>query len=501
MKNFTKDIVKSFIIINVVQIALLLVGIIKNKILAEVTGTDGFGIYGALISINGLAGTIFGLGIGYAAIREIAAKNDSDKEYSSISNLFASYKIGTFILGVIGSILILLFSERISVLTFNTIKYSTDVKIISFSVLFMMLTGTNTALLQGLRKVRDYGLLTLVSGIISAICFITLTYFMGLRGFSYSILVASILTYSYSLLKIKRIKFPKANLNTQEFLKNIKILLSVGIVFFISYLFSNLSAYIVKIAIISSFDLQGNGIYQAAISLTSLFFGAILSTIGIDYYPRLTSLVNNSEDYHKLINQQMSITLLLIYPALILFIVILPYVIPIFFNHKFTEAFIIALWILIGIPLKHIGTILSTTLIATDRRIKYLISDITQYIFLIIFIYPFVKSYELEGVGISIFLSNLIYFLFALFLIDKQSMKLIKWKNYLMLIKVMLILIALYLLSALQNHTLFLIFGLLIFILSILDINTESKKIFNKSLLGIFKEKFYIYQKRNPNNE
>ena len=94
----------------------------------------------------------------------------------------------------------------------------------------------------------------------------------------------------------------------------------------------------VRSLVVRDIGLEGSGYYQAAwgISATSISF--ILAAVGTNFYPRLTSVIQDRVRANRLVNEQAEISLLLAGPILMVLMLCASWVIEILYSPLFGEA-------------------------------------------------------------------------------------------------------------------------------------------------------------------
>ena len=69
--------------------------------------------------------------------------------------------------------------------------------------------------------------------------------------------------------------------------------------------------------------------------LTITYADMVFSAMGTDYYPRLSAVEGTGEKLNLVVNRQIEVSLLLVSPLLILFIVGVPILLPMLYSDKF----------------------------------------------------------------------------------------------------------------------------------------------------------------------
>lgn len=77
------------------------------------------------------------------------------------------------------------------------------------------------------------------------------------------------------------------------------------------------------------------GLYNAGYMMTMVYAGMVFSAMETDYFPRLSAIPSFGPRLNQTVNHQMEVSLLLVSPLLVLFMVTLPILLPLFYSGKF----------------------------------------------------------------------------------------------------------------------------------------------------------------------
>ena len=151
---------------------MILFAIGKSKVAAEFLSVEGIGLIFALASTIGIIGTICNFGLATLATRDVSSlfKNDDNLFLKEIS----VYRLLAIVSGVLGLLLILLFSNKIGVVTFGNSEY--NLYIILLCVM-PLLSQYNTSQFAILQATRNFSSLT-KSNILSSLCVLVSAVFL-----------------------------------------------------------------------------------------------------------------------------------------------------------------------------------------------------------------------------------------------------------------------------------------------------------------------------------
>ena len=180
-----------------------ILGYLYRLLIARI-GPEQYGLFNLSLAVTGILTTIALLGLSSGVIRYISFYNGREDKEGILSIIRETLKITT-IFGLLFSILLFLFSEKISLIFFNNISLSPILKIMSFSVLFGTLATILSSIMIAFQKIWYQ---TFIRNIFENIIKIVLTFILiyifsfGVLGAVYSYLVALILTFLLSIFMV-----------------------------------------------------------------------------------------------------------------------------------------------------------------------------------------------------------------------------------------------------------------------------------------------------------
>ena len=193
--NSYKQILKATSLFGGIQVITILVSIIKTKVAALLIGVAGIGIFGILTSTINFIEAFTRLGLDITLVKEIASSKKNEKDQSVL--IGTSIKLA-LITGILGLIIVVMFSPILSVLAFSNKTYTSFFVIVSFAVLFNQMAVGNLAVLQGLKSLRQLGKVISFSSILSLMPTIALYYFFGIQAIPWVICSTAFFTFLVS---------------------------------------------------------------------------------------------------------------------------------------------------------------------------------------------------------------------------------------------------------------------------------------------------------------
>jgi len=169
------------------------------------------------------------------------------------------------------------------------------------------------------------------------------------------------------------------------------------------------ATYLVQVLVSRAFGVAGFGIYQAALSLSGLLIGFVLSTLGTDYYPRLSAAAKDDGRVVEMVNEQCQVALLLALPALSLLMVAAPQVLGLFYSASFSGATQLLRWFILSMLGRVLSWPLGYVLLAKGEGRSYLGSEIAVDLVQVALVYGCTRLWGLDGAGVAFVLLYLFH--------------------------------------------------------------------------------------------
>jgi len=407
-----KNIAKSTGLIGFVQIIQIFFGVIRNKVIAVLIGTAGFGIWSLYNTYLELITQFSILGIDKSGVRQISKKTDDNTYIPKIIYVFRS---SILVISILATIISIIFSKFVSLNLFKTPDYQIGVIIISFAILFNGISSGQKSILNGLRDLKGLALSQIASSIIGTIICIIAVIILGEKGTPFYIftvaLVSVVFTYRYSRkLNIQRI-IPTRN----EYSKELGLLLKLGLSFSVAGAIAAFSTYFSRIYLTTNFNIETVGIYQASWTISNLYVGMILGAMGVDLMPRLMKVIDDKVEINKSVNEQMELGMLVSSIGIVIIISFSSLLLGTFYSTDFVSGESIIRWQILGVSLRLLGFPLSYSIVAKEKVLIYIFIQTVFWISDFLLLILFSNYFGFLGLGINFFVSYIIYFFLSWF--------------------------------------------------------------------------------------
>ena len=294
----------------------IVASIARVKALALLAGPAGIGLLGLLQRLLTLAISLSSLGLGQSGGRNIAA---ASSDPAALAHTRRALFTASMTLGVLGLVVVWFGRESIATAVFGHTRNATDVGLMGIGVLLTAVTTSQTALLQGLRRIEDLARVTVISTTLGALLAVAIVWYAGVEGVAWMILATPLVGTIVALRYTARLPRPPKDIVTglAQLGPRWRALAATGLAVFASGIVATVVQLEVRKAVLDELGIQSAGHFEAAWQVSMLYIGFVLAAMGTDYLPRLTTVIHDRDARQRLIDEQSEIALLLAAPVLV----------------------------------------------------------------------------------------------------------------------------------------------------------------------------------------
>ena len=421
-----KQILKSTGILGSAQLVIILIGIVRVKVLAILLGASGVGIAGLYQSTVDIIKSATGLGIGYSAVRNIAADVASGDE-KKISTTAAVLKRWVWATGLLGMIVSIVFSRQLSQMAFGNTSHSDGIRLLSLTLLLAAISSGQLALLQGFRRIGDIAKANVFSSLIGLISAIFIYYYLGVKGIVPALLVSYILSLFLSWFYARKIKIKKADINLLQVFDKGKTMVKLGVFLSITTFASRAVMYIVRSFIMMEGGVDSVGYFVAAWTISSMYISAIFGAMGSDFFPRLSSIQHGPDAVTTLVNEQTEVALLITAPIIIGMVSFIDLVVTIFYTKDFGTTADILDWQLMGDFFKVLAWPMGFIMLAKGKGKLFIVTELSWNLFFLAGVYVGWGFFDIQVTGIA-FLASYVLYVFVVYAVARKLVQ-FEWSN------------------------------------------------------------------------
>jgi len=378
----------------------LLLGMLRVKFAAVFIGTAGVGLLSSFSALQGLIGTLAGLGLQSSAVREIAAAVGKGDE-QAVGRAVLTLRRLCWLTGLTGMMAMVLLSPLLSQLTFGHRDYTLDIAALGVIILFGNLSGGQMALIQGMRRIGDMARANIYGAAAGTVAAISFYAALGLRGIIPTLLAVSAIGLALSFHFARRVPVPNVSLTWRQTFAEASGMVRLGLAMMWTGLMGSAVAYLNVTLITQQEGTQAVGLYSAAFALSGMFVNFVLGAMGADYYPRLTGVAFDKPAMVRMVNEQTEIGLLLALPGLLATMALAPWILQIFYTREFLGAIELLQWFILGCLGRVISWPLGFVMLALGKGRWFLFTETSFNLVHVALVAVGLQLYGIEGVAIA----------------------------------------------------------------------------------------------------
>jgi O-antigen/teichoic acid export membrane protein len=409
-KSSYRQIMKATSLFGGVQVFNILISIIRSKFIAVLLGPAGMGIAGLLTSTTSLISGLTNLGLGTSAVKDVAAANATGNDYR-VATIVKVLKRWVWITGSLGTLITLVLSQWLSLLTFGNRDYTLAFIWISATLLFQQITTGQLVVLQGMRKLQYLAKANMAGSLLGLFISVPIYYFYRIDGIVPAIILSSLTTMFLSWYFSGKITIQPVKVSRIRTFAEGREMLKMGFIISLTGLITFGVTYLVRIFISHNGGIAKVGLYNAGFAIINTYVGLVFTAMGTDYYPRLSGVAHDNIKAKETINQQMEISILILAPILMVFLVFINWVAILLYSTKFIEVNGMIHWAALGMFFKAASWAIAFILLAKGASKIFFWNELIGNIYILLFNILGYKLGGLEGLGISFLIGYFVYFI------------------------------------------------------------------------------------------
>jgi O-antigen/teichoic acid export membrane protein len=413
------QILKTTTLFGGVQFFNIIISIIRTKLIAIFIGPAGMGITALLNSTINIISGISGLGIETSSVKHISSSYKNE-DLNTVSTTVSVVRKLVLLTGILGALLAIVFSNWLSIITFGDSSHMYSFVFLSITLFFKQISLGQLVVLQGLRKIKLLAKANFYGNLFGLLFSIPVYYYYKIDAIVPTIIVASLSALIFSFYYSKKVKIKNIKLTNIQFTLVGKDIIKLGIMLTFSGLLTLLSTYLIQIYIVKTGNIEQVGFFNAGFTLLNSYVGIIFTVMSTDYFPRLSSISTDNEKIRISVMQQALISILIITPIIILFLIFIPLIVKIIYTSKFISIIPMVCFGIIGMLFKAVSWSMGFILLAkgdSEIFIKTAIGFNFLSLFLNILGYYY---YGLEGLGFSFLIYYFLHFIIVKIITKKR---------------------------------------------------------------------------------
>lgn len=484
------SIFKSTFLFSFVQVVRILVGVIKNKIVAILLGAEGMGIMGLLNNAASLIKTGAGLGISQSAVRDISHANGTgdQEKISRIINIVRKVVLFTSFLGMFITIVL---SPLLSKWEFGDYTYTLAFVFLSISVFFEIFVDNQLAILKGTRQLRSLAKASIWGALIGLITGVPLYFWLGVKGIVPSFIISAFATFLVTRYYVNKINYERTKIPIRIVVKEASPMVKMGAALMFTTLLGMISTFIIASYMRYAGGLSDVGFYNAGMMIVHSYFGVVITALTTDYYPRISAVNQDNEKLSQELNQQSLVSVLLTSPLIVLFLLLLPFFVKILYTDEFLPIVNFMKIAMFGTLITIVSNQADMIIVAKFKIRVFTIVAVSMRVFQVVISILLFKYLGLIGMGVAEVLRSFVHLI--IFTVLDYKMYGIKFNMVFLRVAAIILFITLstVLVSVLNSLWLRYSLGLVLFAASVGLLFFSSKKYMGIDFMTLVKNKLH----------
>ena len=378
----------------------VLIGLVRNKIVAVLLGPGGMGLVSLFTTTISFISQATHLGISFSAVRHISELYDHGDE-AQTAHFVKVVRGWSLLTALIGMLVCIVIGPFLSNTTFSWGDHSLHFILLAPAVGMIAITGGETAILKGQRRLGALALVQIIAALASLVISIPVYYFFWQAGIVPVIVLMAFVTMCATLYYSLRL-YPLHLSGARGILGEGMEMVRLGVAFTVAGIVGSAAEMVIRSYLNVVGDLDVLGLYNAGYMLTITYAGMVFSAMETDYFPRLSAVNRDIEATNYTVNRQMEVSLLIISPTLTALIVFLPVLIPLMFSNEFMPVIAMAQVSALAMFFKVLTLPVAYITLARGKSLVYLFLETSYFVvFVLLIIYGY-EHWGLIGTGIAI---------------------------------------------------------------------------------------------------
>lgn len=489
-----KKIFKSTSQLGISRVIQAVLGIVRSKLLAMLVGTTGIGIINQVNFTSRQLSKFTLLGMNDGLTKQIAESKKEDNFRDIFCSAQKAYIVLNMIVTIIAIILILFFSEKLTIYFFGDIKYFKYFLIAVIIFPTLLLNSYSRAVLKAFKLIKYIARTQIIASVASFVVFIPLVFLYDIYGAIISIVVMFVVQLMVNTWHAKKKVLSEYKITYKDILKSkiddkrMKELMVFGGFGLTLGLYQIVADVFGRSILINQLGIDHLGIYAPALALGDKFQTIVVPALYTYLYPRFSELKNNHNNISNVVND--SWRMVGFFSMVMLFFGISSryLLVPLLYSHDFIDAakyipghFLGIMFFMIAVPLSQVFT-------PTGRIKIYSLFQFFRFTLRIVVIYFFVPLLGLGGYMLRFIIPPFLFgIIFFLYLRKEIKLKIDK-KNILLFSYIIGGSTLLYFISEYNSH-ISIILGILLILTTYFILTKKEKEQIKGKIQSLFKRK------------
>lgn len=384
----------------------ILIGLVRNKLVALLLGPSGMGLVALFNSAITFLSQATSLGLSFSAVKHIAEIFDCGDE-SRVAHFIKIVRTWSMITALCGMLICALLGPMLSDYTFSWGDHTLHFILLSPVVGMMAITGGETAILKGARKLKALAKIQIYSVFATLLISVPVYYAFGISGIVPVILLVALADMVFTVMYSYRF-YPPNFSGCRRLIGEGMPMVRLGIAFVLTGIMGSGAEMVIRSFLNVKAGLDIVGLYNAGYVLTVTYAGMVFSAMETDYFPRVSSVNGDIHETNLMVNRQIEVSLLIISPMLAFLILALPILMPLLYSHSFAPVVSMAQVAALSMYFKAMSLPIAYVTLAHGDSVAYFILETAYDAMLVLLIIFGYNQWGLFGTGIALTMSYIL---------------------------------------------------------------------------------------------
>lgn len=311
----------------------ILMGLVRNKLVALLLGPMGMGLVALFSSTIKLVGDSTNFGLSISAVRDISAAYESgDKE--KLAHRVSVFRHWCLLTSLLGFVVCLVLAPWLDHWAFSWGDHTMHFMLLAPVVGFTTFSSGELAILKATRQLQAVAVSSVYVAIATLIMSVPIYYIWGMKGIVPSLVLVT-MSQLLIVMRFSMRAFPMRLCLSRSLLSEGKGFIGLGLAFVMAGMAGSGAEMGIRAFLNRAGGTDVVGLYNAAYVMIFTYAGMIFTAMETDYYPRLSSIGTLGGEFNSVVNTQIEVSLHLVSPMLVVFIMSMPLLLPAMYSGKF----------------------------------------------------------------------------------------------------------------------------------------------------------------------
>lgn len=385
----------------------MMVSIVRNKLTVYLLGVTALGLISVYSAIAEFVASCTNFGLPLNATREASELFEDNASAGRISHFACIVRTWALWTSVLSVVFCALLSPLLSYGFFeHDWRHWQEVIYLVPIIVSLIIAGAECSLLKGLRQLRRVAKIETLAAVATLLLTIPFYFLFQLSGIILGLASSSVAVCAIHLYYSVGVVPYKVKPLSRRILSEGWPMIRRGIPYVLAGIVNSGVAMLIPMLILHISSMDDVGYYRAGYYLMVAYSGLIFVALESDYYPRLSAVNHDIEKVNRAVNQQIDVSLRLISPFLILFIICMPWIVPLLYESDFAVILGMTVCAVYYMFFRGIMLPVSYTTLARGDSVVFLCLEVVSGVMQPLLMWYFFGRYGLEGAGIAFSVSS-----------------------------------------------------------------------------------------------